>query len=322
MNPYWATDFFKFFVVLFKRLTGQMPLPTLPSDEVQLLVLIGISISTVLLGTFLTLRKTTMLANSLSHTTLLGIVICFLLTFQTASDFDLNIPLLLVASFLSALFTILCTEGARYFFKLQEDAAIGLVFTTLFALGIFLVTLFTRNSHIGVEVITGNVDALTSTDIQSAALVAVINCIAILIAYPAWALSAFDPSFAASSGFPVARYHYLQMGLTALTLVASIRAVGVLLVLSFLVGPVLIARHWTYRLKPLLGVSLCVGIGFSVIGVALARHLLTAAHFAVSTGGLIVTLMSLGYFVSAIRRFKNWPKPQLKQDLFVKQQDQ
>ena len=304
MNPYWGKNFFEFFVILFKRLAGQIPLNATPSDEIQLLVLIAISISTGLLGTFLTLRKMTMLANSLSHTTLLGIVICFLLTIRATSDLDLNIPLLIAASVLSAFFTVLFTEGVRHFFKLQEDAAIGLVFTTLFALGILLVSLFTRSSHIGVEVITGNVDALRRSDISYAAVVALVNSVATLIAYKPWALSAFDPQLAASSGFRVTAYHYLQMALTALTLVVSIRAVGVLLVLAFLVGPTLIARHYCHRLTSLLFMTLAIGIGFSLIGIALSRHLLSVAHLPLSTGGLIVTLLSLGYFISATLTFR------------------
>ncbi len=303
MNPYWGVNFFEFFAVLFKRITGQIPLSGLPSDEVQLLVLIAISISTGLLGTFLTLRKMTMLANSLSHTTLLGIVICFLLTRQ-AVDLDLNVPLLILASVISAFLTVLFTEGVRHFFKLQEDAAIGLVFTTLFALGILLVTLYTRSSHIGVEVITGNIDALGRTDILYAGAAALLNLGLTLLAYRPWALSAFDPQLAASSGLKVTGYHYLQMALTALTLVVSIRAVGVLLVLAFLTGPTLIARHYSHRLPSLLALTVAIGIGFSLIGVALSRHLLSIHHLPLSTGGLIVTLLSLGYFLSAALTFR------------------
>lgn len=303
MNPYWGANFFEFFVILFKRLTGQLPLATITSDETQLLVLIAISISTGLLGTFLTLRKMTMLANSLSHTTLLGIVVCFFFAIHITADLSPNIPLLIIASIVSAFLTILFTEGTRRLFKLQEDAAIGLVFTTLFALGILLITLFTRSSHLGVEVITGNVDALGRSDISSASTVALINLGVTLIAYRPWALSAFDPGLAASSGLRVTSYHYLQMALTALTLVVSIRAVGVLLVLAFLVGPTLIARHYCHRLPSLLLVTLATSASFSLLGVALSRHFLSVMHLPLSTGGIIVTLLSLGYFTSATITF-------------------
>lgn len=298
MNPYWGVNFFQFFFRLFKRLTGQLPLENLPSDEIQLLTLLCISISTVLLGTFLTLRKMTMLANSLSHTTLLGIVIYLLFTLQKTSDLEMKAPLLIIASILSAFLTLLFTEGIRHFFGLQEDAAIGLVFTTFFALGVLLITLFTRSSHVGIDVITGNVDALSQSDILYALGSAIINLIALFFAFRPWAISAFDPQFASSAGLPVGRYHYLQMALTSLTLVISIRAIGVLLVLAFLVGPTLIARQWTHRLPTLLWAALGISTGFSLLGVALARHLLSVSHLAVSTGGLIVTLLAIGYCIS------------------------
>lgn len=304
MNPYWGANFFEFFFILFKRLTGQISLPAITSDEIQLLVLITISISTGLLGTFLTLRKMTMLANSLSHTTLLGIVICVLWTLQATGEIELNVPLLVAASVISAFLTVLFTEGVHRFFKLQQDAAIGLVFTTLFALGILLVTLFTRSSHIGVEVITGNIDALGRSDIFYSTIVAGINIVILALSYRPWKAAAFDPQLASSLGLKVASYHYLQMGLTALTLVVAMRAVGVLLVLAFLVGPTLIARHYCHRLHSLLLLSLAIGVGFSLIGVALSRHLLSAFHLPLSTGGLIVTLLSLGYFISAALTFR------------------
>lgn len=303
-NPYWGTNFFEFFVVLFKRLSGQIPLTTLTSDELQLLTLLAISISTGLLGTFLTLRKMTMLANSLSHTTLLGIVVCFLLTVQGTFDLSMSAPLLIIASVISAFLTVLLTEGVHRFFKLQEDAAIGLVFTTLFALGVLLVTLYTRSSHIGVEIITGNVDGLGRTDALYAGAIALINLLATLISFRPWSLSAFDASLATSLGLKVNRYHYLQMALTSLTLVVSIRAVGVLLVLAFLVGPTLIARHYTHRVASLLSLTIAIGAGFSLLGVALSRHLLSVAHLPLSTGGLIVTLLSIGYIISATLTFR------------------
>jgi len=300
VNPYWDTNFFQFFVILFKRVTGQLPLPTLPADELQLLTLLCISISTVFLGTFLTLRKMTMLANSLSHTTLLGIVIALLFTLQPHASLTLSPLLLIISSILAALLTLLFTEGVRHCFKLQEDAAIGLVFTTFFALGVLLISLFTRSTHIGIDIITGNVDALSRTDLFYACGAALLNSLALFFAFRPWTIAAFDPLFGAATGLATSRYHYLQMVLTSLTLVVSIRAIGVLLVLAFLVGPTLIARHWTKRLHTLLLLALLISGALSLLGVALARHLLSVYNLPVSTGGLITTLMAVCYLGSCL----------------------
>lgn len=308
MNPYWGQDFFGFFAILFRRLTGQLPLEHLASDEVQLLVLMGVALSTILLGTFLTLKKMTMMANSLSHTTLLGIVICYLIFFIPQSNLgaDLNVDtkILFLAALISAVLTTLLTELARDVLKLQEDAAIGLVFTTLFAVGIILVTVFTRNSHIGVEAITGNVDALHPEDIRLAWGTALINLAAIGLFFRQWVMTAFDEKLSFSLGIPIRVFHYLMMFLTALTLIAAFRAVGVLLVLSFLAGPTLIARQWTHRLVPLLLVGIGLGLLASMIGVALSRHFLSSYHMPLSTGGLVVTLISFFYLVSTLLTFR------------------
>ncbi len=305
MNPYWGQDFFGFFVVLFQRLTGQLPLSTLASDEVQLLVLMGVALSTVLLGSFLTLKKMTMMANSLSHTTLLGIVIAYLIFFAPETDLSIDTSILFVAALISAVLTTLLTELARDLLKLQEDAAIGLVFTTLFALGIILVTVFTRNSHIGVEVITGNVDALHFEDIRLVWGAAILNLVLIGLFFRQWVMTAFDEKLSFSLGIPTKTFHYLLMFLTALTLIAAFRAVGVILVLSFLVGPTLIARQWTHRVRSLLLLGIGVGLVTAVFGIALSRHCLSAYHMPLSTGGLVVTLISALYLVSSLLTFRS-----------------
>lgn len=305
LNPYWGENFFGFFAVLFRRLTGQLPLDNLASDEIQLLVLMGVAVSTVLLGTFLTLKKMTMMANSLSHTTLLGIVLCYILFVVPAADLNIDTGILFLAAFLAAILTTVLTELARDLLKLQEDAAIGLVFTTLFALGIILVTVFTRNSHLGVEAITGNVDALHPEDIRLVWVTALVNFVLIALFFRQWVMTALDEKFSFSLGVPTKAFHYLLMFLTALTLIAAFRAVGVLLVLSFLVGPTLIARQWTHRLLPLIFGALGVGLLSSILGIALSRHFLSAYHMPLSTGGLVVTLISIFYVLSTILTFRS-----------------
>ena len=305
MNPYWGQDFFGFFAVLFRRLTGQISQDQLASDEVQLLAVIGIALSTVLLGTFLSLKKMTMMANSLSHTTLLGIVLSYLIFFTTETELKIDTTILFAAAFISAVLTTVLTELTRDLFKLQEDAAIGLVFTALFALGIILVTVFTRNSHIGVEVITGNVDALHPKDLRLVWGTAVLNFLLITLFFRQWVMTAFDEQLSFSLGVKTKVFHYLLMILTALTLIAAFRAVGVLLVLSFLIGPTLTARQWTHRLPSLLLLGLGLGVLTSVLGVALSRHFLSAYQMPLSTGGLVVTLISIFYILSSILTFRS-----------------
>lgn len=298
MNPYRGNNFFEFFVTLFRRLKGDLPQETLPSDEVQLLVLIGVALACSLIGIFLTLKKMTMLANSLSHTILLGIVISSVVFFSTT--FEIDFKTLFLASFITALLTAFLTQVLTHQMRLQEDASIGLVFTTLFALGITAVTILTRNAHIGIEVVMGNVDALHEDDIWIVWTVTLIDGAAVLLLFKEFTITAFDGALALSLGIRSRLFGYLLMILTSMTCIGAFRAVGALLVLAFIVGPVITARLLTHRLKPLLAIACSFGVLATLLGVALSRHFLSAYNMPLSTGGIVVTLIGLLFVMSVL----------------------
>jgi manganese/zinc/iron transport system permease protein len=308
MNPYWGKNFFGFFGVLFSRLAqwlrGDLPLDQLASDEIQLLVLTGVALSSALVGTFLVLKRMTMLANSLSHTILFGIVLAYLITLPFTSNgaFTLNLPILLFASLLTALLTTFLTQFLTQFLKLQEDASIGLVFTTLFALGVVLITLYTRNTHLGTEVVMGNVDALHFDDLKLISIVFLSNLAITGLFYKEFKVTAFDSMLANSLGIRTSFFHTLLMVQTAATAIGAFRAVGVLLMLAFLVGPVISARLLTHNLPRLILLAMGLGVLCSVVGVALSRHILSVHHVPLSTAGLVVSLISLAFVLAILLR--------------------
>ncbi len=306
MNPYSGHDFFGFFTVLLSRLFGMFLGDNsigLVSDEIQCLVLILLSFSLSFLGSFLVARQMTMLANALSHTLLLGIVSSFFI-FQLLGEGGAlltsltSMKVLWVAAAITGFLTTGFTELLRHRLKVQEDASIGLVFTTLFALGILLVTLFTRNMHLGVEAITGNIDALHVADLKTIGSVAFVILLSYFFFFRGFLVSAFDPIFAKSIAYPMKTLNYLLMVLTAGVAIASFRAVGVLLFLSFLVGPVLIAKLYTQGFKKQMVFSFLISSSCSLISVALSRHLLTVYRAPVSTGALTVTVLFFLYILS------------------------
>ncbi|MBS0615756.1 MAG: metal ABC transporter permease [Verrucomicrobia bacterium] len=296
MNPYWGKGFFAFFRLFWERLLSGEAFTSPVSDELQLFALFGISIAGSLVGTFLVLRRMTMLANSLSHTMILGIIAIFLIT----GNFSLNLGSLLIAAFVTALLTALLTHTLSHTAKLQEDASIGLVFTSLFAVGIVLITLFTRDAHVGTEVVLGNLEILESNDLFLIGVSATIDIILFFLFYKEFKLSTFDPLLATTMGISRTVFGSLLMILTSITVVAAFRAVGVLLVLAFLVAPPLIGRLWTHRLLPLLFLSAAAGILCSLLGVALSRHFLSTHHLPLSTAGIVVTLLGLLFALSAL----------------------
>lgn len=294
-NPYFGTNFFQFFKVLFERILGLFfgKEQTLVSDEIQMLVLLGVAFSSALVGCFLVLRRMTMLANALSHTILLGLVVTFFITHAGAEGIDLTN--MMIASLLTGLLTTFLTEFFHKILKLQEDASIGLVFTTLFALGIILLTALTRNAHVGTDVVMGNVDALHSSDIGLVWWIALANLILTLLFFKEYAITTFDASLSRLLGISTLFFNYLLMIQVSATSIGAFRAVGVLMVLAFIVGPPLIARRLTHHLKALFVIAICTGSLASLLGVALSRHILTTTGSPLSTGGLIVCILSFFY---------------------------
>lgn len=322
-NPYSGENFFGFFVQLAKRLgqflTGNVPWSGVASDEIQIIVLCGIAISAAMLGCFLVLRRMTMLANALSHTILLGIVIAYVVTLggvgaaAESQESFINIKAMLTASLVMGLVTTYLTEFLNKTVGLQEDASIGIVFTGLFALGVVLVTLLTRSAHIGTEVIMGNVDALQLEDCRLVFAVLALNAVLFFLFFKEYKITTFDPGLAKALGISSVFFNYLLMAQVSATAIGAFRAVGVLMVLAFITGPPLTARLLTNNLKRMLLLAACVGVGASVAGVALSRHLLSVYGLAFSTGGIVVCLIALVFAacLGVKSAFIHWKKHQV-----------
>ena len=311
-NPYYNADFGDFFILLFSRfwlfLQGKLGLQDLASDEIQILVLCGVAASSALVGTFLILKRMTMLANSLSHTVLLGIVMAYLITRSTVTEADshaqysgaLDMHAMLIAALLMGLITVYLTEFLTKKARLQEDASTGIVFTSLFALGLVALTLLTRNAHIGTEVVMGNVDALHVDDCQLVFGILCINVVLLVLFFKEFTLSTFDPLLCKALGISTMFFNYLLMTQVSATVIGAFRAVGVLMVLAFITGPALSARLLTHSLKKMLALGVFLGCLASAIGVALSRHLLSVYDTPLSTGGLVVCTIVLLYIAVAI----------------------
>jgi manganese/zinc/iron transport system permease protein len=307
-NPYYSNNFFEFFWTLSCRLFAFLSGSELhlATDELQILVLSLIAISAGLVGVFLVLRKMTMLANALSHTILAGVVLAYL-AYRWLKigpdnfDFSHLLPsesMLFLAALIMAFLTNFLTELLVTKMRMREDASCGIVFTFLFALGVVLVTVLSRNAHIGAELLMGNTDALHFDDLLFQCKVTVLNVALLVGFWRAFFVTTFDPIFSKVLGISSVLFGYILMGQTAVTTIAAFRAVGVLLVLAFFVAPPLIVRLWTNRLVPLLVYSAVTGVVASLVGVAVSRHMLSVYSLPISTSGLVVCVLTFLYFLS------------------------
>ncbi|MBM3199101.1 MAG: metal ABC transporter permease, partial [Chlamydiae bacterium] len=219
-----------------------------------------------------------------------------------------------LAAGVTGVLTTFLTQKLIDRFRLPQDASIALVFTTLFALGILLVTLFTKNMHLGVEAVMGNVDALGPADVRSAWSFFLIVLCLFSLGFRSLKLSSFDPLFARSLGVPLTSINYGLMILTAGGALVAFRAVGVLLFLALLVGPVLWARLFAYTLKKILLLSMLFGVVCSLVAVGLSRHILTVYRMPVSTSGVLVTVLFLAYLLALMVHTKEKKKNFFSQD--------
>jgi manganese/zinc/iron transport system permease protein len=252
--------------------------------------LVGLSCG--LIGVFLILRKMAMMADAISHTVLLGIVMAFLVTRELSGGH------MLIGAIMAGLLTALLVQ---WFHSLgvQQDASIGVVFTTLFAVGVILISTKVGNAHLDVKhalmgeitFVPWNLVSLPwigeipeATFILS--LVLAIVLLSILIFYKEWKITSFDPALAASLGIPVVLMHYLFMSLVSITTVAAFDAVGAIMVVAMLITPAAAAYMWTDRLSVMLLLSGTFGVFSAFVGYYVAVWLDTSisASMAFATG--------------------------------------
>ena len=275
-----------------------------PTDPDSLWIMaIGslVAAACALVGCFLVLRRLAMLGDAISHSVLPGIVLAFLLTGSRHA-----VPMILGAGVLGVA-TAFITDVLTRYGKLQTDAAIGVTFTWLFAIGVILVSKFTGHVDLDVDcVLYGNIvfaplDTVTwgGADIGPRSfwlLLAIVlaNATFVLLGYKQLKLCAFDPALASALGFSVAAWHYLLMAFVSVTTVGSFESVGAILVVAMLVVPPNTAYLLTDRLSHMLLWSVAIGVASAIGGYWLA------AILDGSPAGAMATVAGLFFLLAAV----------------------
>ena len=251
-------------------------------------VLVGASAA--LLGSFLVLRGTAMLTDAISHSIVLGIVLVWLVTRQTSG------PVLVLGAAAMGVVTVVLTEALARSRLLRMDAAIGLVFPALFALGVLLIALNARNLHLDVDsVLLGEIGFvwLNTTPVAGVqvpvavltlALVLAVNLGVVLALWKELKLATFDPGLAAALGFRPGLMHYIILTLTSITAVAAFEAVGAILFVAFVVAPPAAASLLTRRLGPMVALAVALSVLATGTGFGLA------SRWDVSIGGMMALM--------------------------------
>lgn len=207
-----------------------------------------------IIGSFIILRGMSLMGDAISHAVLPGVAISYMFGFNYVIG----------ASFFGVLTAVLIgfiTEKST----LKNDTAIGIVFSSFFALGVILIS-FAQSATDLYHILFGNVLAVRDSDMILTAVVTVISLVFILLFFKELQLTSFDPVMAKAAGLPVKFFHFALMFLLTLVAVVSLQTVGTILVISMLITPAATAYLLTNNLKIMICLSAFFGMLSSFIG--------------------------------------------------------
>jgi manganese/iron transport system permease protein len=233
------------------------------------------------LSCYLVLKGWSLMGDAVSHAVLPGIVLAV----------ALGLPLA-VGAFAAGLFCAVAVGYLKDNSRVKEDTVMGIVFSGMFGLGLVLFTKVETDQHL-LHVLFGNMLGVTDRDLIETAVVAGLTLAIVLARRRDLLLYCFDPRHARAVGLRVEWLHYGLLVLLSLTIVASLKAVGVILVVAMLVAPGATAFLLTRRFERMLIVAAAVAIASSVLGTLVSFHINGA------TGPCIV-LIQAGIFALAL----------------------
>lgn len=226
-----------------------------------LVVAVLIGAVCAVLSCYLVLKGWSLMGDAISHAVLPGIVIAFVL----------GLPLA-VGAFAAGLSSALLTGYLKENSRVKEDTVMGIVFSGMFGLGLVLMTKVETELHLA-HILFGNMLGVTWRDVGETALIAGVTLAVALAKWRDLLVYCFDPKHARAIGLPVRVIHYGLLVLLALTIVGSIKAVGVILVVAMLVTPGATAFLLTDRFGRMLAISAAVAIGSSIAGTLVSFHI-------------------------------------------------
>jgi manganese/iron transport system permease protein len=251
-----------------------------PFMQRALVVSLLVAAVCAVLSCYLVLKGWSLMGDAISHAVLPGIVVAYVL----------GLPLAIgafAAGLACAVFTGYLKENSR----IKEDTVMGIVFSGMFGFGLVLFTKVETEQHLN-HILFGNVLGVTMRDLIETAIVAGGTLLIVLIKRRDLLLYCFDPNHARTIGLPVQVLHYGLLVLLALTIVASLKAVGIILVIAMLIGPGATAYLLTDSFERMLLIATVVALVSAFIGTIVSFHIDGA------TGACIVLTQAL-IFVAA-----------------------
>lgn len=225
-------------------------------------------VTCALIGCFIILRRMALIGDALAHAILPGVVIAFIIANHWPVLLTSTLlPLVLFGgAIITGILTSLLIGFIQEHSRAKEDSSIGIAFTFFFAIGVILISQLPRGTHFDLQCfLFGEPLAVEALDFWMMLAVGILVFATIVVFYRPFLAASFDPVMAVAIGINVTLVHYLMMILLSATVVAGLRAVGVIMVVAMLIAPGLTAYQLTNRLPSMLILAGCFG-GLSAIG--------------------------------------------------------
>jgi manganese/iron transport system permease protein len=242
--------------------------------------LVGIVCAVV--GTYVVLKGLAFMGDAISHAAFPGVVAAFIVQGPY-----------LVGAAIAAVATALGIGYVTRRSRIRSDTAIGVLFAGTFALGIFMFS--TIRGYVGdlFSFLFGYLLAIGPEELIGLTILSAVVLAIVALFWKELLYSTFDPLGAAASGLPIERLEYLFYSLIAVTIVISLQAVGIILVVAMLVTPAATAQLMTVRFLAMMGLAVIVGIGSSIGGLYLSYWLDVAS-------GATIVLVQTALFLVAL----------------------
>ncbi len=232
------------------------------------------------LSCFVTLKGWSLMGDALSHAIVPGVSIAYLAGLPFA-----------LGAFVSGILAAMCMGFVKSKTRIREDAVIGIVFTTFFAAGVLMISIFPSNINLK-SIVFGNILGIADSDIWQMLIISTITMLIVGLKWKDLLLHSFDPNQARAIGLNVRVLHFTLLTLLAATSVAALQAVGACLVVAMLVTPGATAYLLTDRFGKMMIIAMIMGVLTSLIG-AYASYFLNG-----STGGCIVVLQTAVFLLT------------------------
>ena len=214
-----------------------------------------VAIPTAILSCFLVLKGWSLMGDAVAHAVLPGVILAYLLGFPYIIG-------AFIAGMLCAITTGFISENSR----LKEDTVMGVVFSSMFALGIVMMSKIESEVHLD-HILFGDILGITETDILITGAITLFSLLFLIIKGKDLVLYIFDLQHAKAIGLPIRLLHYCLLALLSITIVSALKAVGMILVIASLIAPGAIAYLITNRFKSMILISLIINSLCAVLGV-------------------------------------------------------